>query len=80
MSVVSSRCSECTLSSLSLVTFSGLTSIRGSPGALVVKNPSANARGSRDGSLIPEPGSFPGRGDGTPLQYSCMENSMGRGA
>ena len=29
---------------------------------------------------IPESGSSPGGGHGNPLQYSCLENSMGRGA
>ena len=30
--------------------------------------------------LIPEPGRQPEVGNGNPLQYSCLENSMGRGA
>ena len=30
--------------------------------------------------LILELGRFPGEGSGYPLQYSCLENSMGRGA
>ena len=46
------------------------------PGSSVVKNISSNARVS---SLIPELGTFPGEGDGNPLQYSCLENSMDRG-
>ena len=29
---------------------------------------------------IPGLGISPGTGDGTPLQYSCLENIMGRGA
>ena len=29
---------------------------------------------------IPVLGRFPGEGNGTPLQYSCLENSMDRGA
>ena len=29
---------------------------------------------------IPESGSSPGGGHGNPLQYSCLENSMGRGS
>ena len=29
---------------------------------------------------IPGLGRFPGKGNGYPLQYSCLENSMGRGA
>jgi len=30
--------------------------------------------------LIPGSGRSPGEGNGTPLQYSCLENSMDRGA
>ena len=30
--------------------------------------------------LIPESGRSPGGGHGSPLQYSCLENSMDRGA
>ena len=30
--------------------------------------------------LIPGSGRFPGEGNGNPLQYSCLENSTGRGA
>ena len=30
--------------------------------------------------LIPGLGIFPGEGNGNPLQYSCLENSMDRGA
>ena len=30
--------------------------------------------------LIPELGSSPGEGDGNPLQYSCLDNPMERGA
>ena len=29
---------------------------------------------------IPESGRSPGEGNGNPLQYSCLENSMDRGA
>ena len=31
-------------------------------------------------SLIPGLGSSPGKGNSYPLQYSCLENSVGRGA
>ena len=31
-------------------------------------------------SLIPGSGSSPGEGNGNPLQYSCLDNSMDRGA
>ena len=47
---------------------------------LVVKNPPAQAGDGRDMSLIPGFGRFPGEGHGNPLQYSCLENSMDRGA
>ena len=44
--------------------------------ALVVKNPSASARDVRDTSLILGLGGSPGEGNGYPLQYSSLENSM----
>ena len=49
-------------------------------GALVVKNPTANAGDIRDSSLIPRFGRSPGEGHGNPLQHSCLENPMDRGA
>ena len=51
-----------------------------SPVALVVKNLPANAGDIRDAGLIPGPGRSPGEGNGNPLQYSCLENPMDRGA
>ena len=48
--------------------------------ALVVKKLPANARVTRDVGLIPGLGRFPGEGSGTPLQYSCLQHSVGRGA
>ena len=47
---------------------------------LVVKNPSANAGDIRDAGSIPGSGKFPEGGHGNPLQYSCLENPMDRGA
>ena len=47
---------------------------------LVVKNLPANAGEESDMGLIPGLGRFPGVGNGNPLQYSCLENSMDRGA
>ena len=47
---------------------------------LVVKNLPANAGDIRDMDLIPGLGRFPGGGHGNPLQYSCLENPMDRGA
>ena len=46
----------------------------------VVKNPPANAGDTRDMGSIPESGRSPGIGSGNLLQYSCLENSMDRGA
>ena len=46
---------------------------------LVVKNPSANAGDPGDAGLIPGSGRSPGEENGNPLQYSCLENPMGRG-
>ena len=48
--------------------------------ALVVKNLPANAGDVRDEGLTPGLGRSPGGGHGNPLQYSCLENSMDRGA
>ena len=48
--------------------------------ALVVKNLPANAGDVRDVGSIPRSGRFPGVGNGSPLQYSCLENPMDRGA
>ena len=45
-------------------------------GDSVVKN-AGDARGA---GLIPELGRSPGGGNGNPLQYSCLENPMNRGA
>ena len=48
--------------------------------ALVVKNLHASAGDARDAGSIPGLGRSPGVVNGNPLQYSCLENSMGRGA
>ena len=47
---------------------------------LVVKNPPANAGDIRDGGSIPGSERCPEEGNGNPLQYSCLENPMDRGA
>ena len=47
---------------------------------LVVKRPPANAGDLRDTGFIPGSGRSPGGGHGNPLQYSCQENPMVRGA
>ena len=46
----------------------------------MVKNPSANAGDRRDSGSIPGWGRSPGEGNDQPLQYSCLENPMDRGA
>ena len=48
--------------------------------ALVVKNLPANAGDTRDVGLIPELEIDPQEGHSNPLQYSCLENPMDRGA
>ena len=47
---------------------------------LVVKNPHFRARHARDAGLIPGSGRYPGVGNKNPLEYSCLENPMDRGA
>ena len=51
--------------------------VTGFPGGSVVKNPPPNAG---DTSLSPGSGRSPGEGNGNPLQCSCLENAMDRGA
>ena len=46
----------------------------------MVKNTPANAGGIRDEGSILELGRSPGGGHGNPLQYSCLENLLDRGA
>ena len=48
--------------------------------ALAVKNLPANAGDVRDTGSVPGSGRSPRRGHGHPLQCSCLENSMDRGA
>ena len=53
---------------------------RASQVVLVVNNLTANAGDIRDMGSIPGSGRCPGGGHGKPLQYSCLENPMDRGA
>ena len=48
--------------------------------ALVVKNLPANVKDVRDEGSIPGSGKYPGGSYGNPLQCSCLENPMDRGA
>ena len=47
---------------------------------LVVKNLPANSKGVRDMGLSPPSGRSPGGGHRNPLEYSCLENPVDRGA
>ena len=49
-------------------------------GGISGKNSPANAADIIDTGLVPGSGRFPGGGYGNPLQYSCLENPMDRGA
>ena len=46
----------------------------------MVKNQPANAEETGDAGLISESGRSPGDGNSNPLQHSCLENSMDKGA
>ena len=46
----------------------------------MVKNPPASTGDIKDVGSIPGSGRSPGGGHGNPLQYSCLENPMDRGA
>ena len=46
----------------------------------MVKNPPASAEAIGDVGSIPGLGRSPREGNGNPLQYSCLENPMDRGA
>ena len=52
----------------------------GFPFGTVVKNLPANAGDARNEGSIPGSGRSSGVGNGNPLQYSCLENSVDRGA
>ena len=51
--------------------------VQGFPCISVGKEPTCNTGGL---SSVPGLGKSPGEGNGNPLQYSCLENSMGREA
>ena len=44
------------------------------------KESAYNARNTRDAGSIPGSGRSPGEGHSNPLQYSCLENPMDKGA
>ena len=53
---------------------------RASQGALVIKNPPANAGDAGDAGSIPGLRRFSGEENDNPLQYSCLGNPIDRGA
>ena len=53
---------------------------RGFPGGLVGQDSTCSAGDTGDAGLIPGLGRSPGEGHGNPLQYSCLDNAMDRGA
>ena len=46
----------------------------------IEKNQPANAGATGDAGSVPRSGRLPWGGTGNPLQYSCLENPIGRGA
>ena len=46
----------------------------------LLKNPPANAGDIKDSGSIPGSERSPGGGHGSPLQYSCLEDLLDRGA
>ena len=57
-----------------------LSTILGFPGGSVVKHLPASAGAKGDTDLVPGLGWSPGKGNGNPLQYSCLDNCMDRGS
>ena len=62
------------------ITDSGSETLQGFPGGSVVQNLPASAGDTGDTGLIPGLGRSRGEGNGNPLQHSCLESPMGRGA
>ena len=62
------------------VHFLSLHDRRASQVTLAVKKLPANAGATGDSDSIPGSGRFPGGGHDNPLQHSCWENPMDRGA
>ena len=60
-----------------LIFFFSFCSLTSFPGGSDIKESPCNAT---DPGLIPGSGSSPEEGNGYPLQYPCLENSMDRGA
>ena len=63
-----------------LVSFGIHLGRHGFPAGSVAKNPLTRARHAADLGLITGPGRSPAGGNGNPLQDSCLEHTMDRGA
>ena len=63
-----------------LVNKEALSTALGASQLALVVNPPANAGNGRDVGSIPGSRRSPGGGHGSPLQYSCLEDPMDRGA
>ena len=57
-----------------------ITWVKGFPGGARGKDPPASAGNVRDLGSVPGSGRAPGEGNSNPLQCSCLENSLDRGA
>ena len=68
---------KCLIHSRCSINIEGSQFIMGFPGGSDSKESACNAE---DPGLISGSERFPGGGNGSPLQYSCLENSMDRGA
>ena len=64
----------------SLVVSLGFLLWKGCPGGARGKEPTYQCRRPKRRGFNPWVGKTPGEGHGTPLQYSCLENPMDRGA
>ena len=60
--------------------FPGFAFLRGVERASLVALGKESACNAGDAGLIPGSGRSPGGGNGNPLQYSCLENPMDKGA
>ena len=68
----------CSLGKCTILFVSNDMLILGFPGGAVVKNLPTSTGDSRDMGSIPLSERSPGEGNGNPLQYSCLNNSMDR--
>ena len=64
------------MASLSVVKFTSFVSLVGFPGRSDDKASACNVGDQGDRGSVPGSGRSPGEGNGNPLQYSCLDNSM----